>query len=153
MEHETDKQWEELLDRKLRDLPEREAPATLIPRVLAAIEARARLPWWRRSWWHWPPLARILALVLLGVVVGGMAYLLAGVEHSLVVAAVEQQAVDWLARLTPFWNACVTLGNAAALVLRQCGNLLLFGAVFLCVGMYLSCLALGTVCYRLALNR
>jgi len=41
--------WEAHLDRQLRELPDRPAPTTLMPRVLAAIRARA-LPWYQRTW-------------------------------------------------------------------------------------------------------
>jgi hypothetical protein len=45
---------EDLVDRALRDQPGRSAPRTLSLRVLAEIERRAALPWWRRSYSHWP---------------------------------------------------------------------------------------------------
>jgi hypothetical protein len=63
-----------LLHRKLRELPDLPAPPTLVPRVLAAIHARAQA-WWRRAWWDWPLLAQAafvaVALGLAGLVGGG----------------------------------------------------------------------------------
>jgi hypothetical protein len=49
---------ERLLDRALHELPLRRAPLTLESRVLGELNRRAALPWWRRSFAHWPLLAR-----------------------------------------------------------------------------------------------
>ena len=46
--------WEQQMDRALRSLPPPCAPETLAPRVMAAIAARAALPWYRRTWFEWP---------------------------------------------------------------------------------------------------
>jgi hypothetical protein len=64
------------IHRVLRGLPDRRAPAGLEARVLAALSRRAALPWWRKSFAHWPPAVR--ALFVLG----------AGVAAALVVAGV-----------------------------------------------------------------
>ena len=45
---------EKLIDRELRSLPAPAAPETLAPRVMAAIAARAALPWHRQTWFEWP---------------------------------------------------------------------------------------------------
>ena len=45
---------ERLAGRSLRRLPLPAAPSTLLPRVLAAIEACARRPWYARAWLAWP---------------------------------------------------------------------------------------------------
>ena len=55
---------ERLLDRALHDLPLRRAPPTLESRVIRELERRAALPWWRRSFAHWPLLARAGFLVI-----------------------------------------------------------------------------------------
>jgi hypothetical protein len=45
---------ERLTDRALRALPPPRAPQTLLPRVLAAVAAEARRPWYARAWLNWP---------------------------------------------------------------------------------------------------
>jgi hypothetical protein len=55
---------ERLLDRTLRELPLRRAPLTLDSRVLGELQRRAALPWWRKSFAHWPPAARALFVVI-----------------------------------------------------------------------------------------
>ncbi|MFA5189739.1 MAG: hypothetical protein WC740_03385 [Verrucomicrobiia bacterium] len=44
---------EKWTDRELRPLPAPRAPETLAPRVMAAIAARAALPWYRQTWFEW----------------------------------------------------------------------------------------------------
>ena len=57
--HPPDARLEQLLGRALRELPPRRAPATLETRVFAEITRRAALPWWQRSFAHWPGGVRI----------------------------------------------------------------------------------------------
>jgi hypothetical protein len=46
------------LHRALRRLPDRKAPVGLETRILAEISRRAALPWWRKSFAHWPSSVR-----------------------------------------------------------------------------------------------
>src|ERR1035438_2139941 len=46
------------IHRVLRKLPDRKAPFTLEARVLAELGRRASLPWWRKSFAHWPSAVR-----------------------------------------------------------------------------------------------
>ena len=62
--NEAQQRLERLLDRSLRELPLRQAPATLESRVLRELQRRAELPWWRLSFAHWPPAARALFVVM-----------------------------------------------------------------------------------------
>lgn len=66
---------EQAVDRELRRLSVRRAPESLIPSVLALIESRAKRPWYRREWRHWPSGLRWLSfglavLSLVGLVWG-----------------------------------------------------------------------------------
>ena len=45
---------ERLVDRELKRLPTPRAPRTLLPRVMAAVDAAANMPWYRRAWFTWP---------------------------------------------------------------------------------------------------
>lgn len=53
---------ERAIDRELKALPPRKAPATLIPSVLAALRADALRPWWRKAWPSWPRRVQVLAM-------------------------------------------------------------------------------------------
>lgn len=75
MPSEPDPILEAFIHARLRRLPPRAAPPTLIPRVQAALAARAAARWWTRPWWDWPVPARAavlaVALTLLGALCGG----------------------------------------------------------------------------------
>ena len=64
---------ERLIDEKLGELSQPVAPPTLVPRVLAAIDARLARPWYQRAWRTWPPTlqaasaAGLLAVALLAL--------------------------------------------------------------------------------------
>lgn len=55
--HDPDK-LEASIHRVLRKLPDRKAPGGLEARILAEIGRRAALPWWRKSFAHWPRAVR-----------------------------------------------------------------------------------------------
>ena len=54
----TPEELEEFIHRELCGLPVRPAPSTLEARVLAAIEHRARIAWYHKSWSYWPAAVR-----------------------------------------------------------------------------------------------
>jgi len=61
---------EELVNRVLREVPARRAPASLQLRVLEGLARRAALPWWRREFANWPRSARGAFMALCGGIVG-----------------------------------------------------------------------------------
>ena len=64
----TPEELEKFIHENLRSLPSRRAPRTLESRVLAALEHQAMIPWYHRSWSHWPAAMRAgFLIVALGV--------------------------------------------------------------------------------------
>ena len=59
------------VDGALADLPPLSAPDTLLPRVLAAVQAWAERPWYQRAWLTWPVGLQVASAVLLCLVVAG----------------------------------------------------------------------------------
>jgi hypothetical protein len=57
----------------LRALPDRAAPRSLAPQVLAEIRRLDARPWWRRSYSFWPPALRGAFLILCASAVGALA--------------------------------------------------------------------------------
>ena len=55
--------FEHRLTRELQMLPTPRAPGTLLPRVMAAVQAWALRPWYQRAWFTWPPARRMLCAV------------------------------------------------------------------------------------------
>ena len=62
---------EKHVDRALADLPPLTAPGTLLPRVLAAVQAWAERPWYQRAWLTWPAGLQIASAALLILLVAG----------------------------------------------------------------------------------
>lgn len=145
--------WEAELDRKLRSLPDRPAPRTLIPRVLTALHAQAVLPWYRRPWWNWPPAAQVLSLLVLSGLLGMATWLVIHAGRVDWAAAFMDDAKRWLAPLAPVWSLLSALAGAVALVLKGAGGWVPAAGTGLCLVMYLSCIGLGTVFYRVAFSR
>lgn len=143
------------IDRALKQLPPIRAPHTLLPRVMAAVQAWAARPWYQRAWFTWPrslQVASAAALVLVAIAVSAAtplartaidrAYLSVvpslggGVQSGLtrVDATVTGAQVLWRALVAP------VLGYAAILV----------------AAMYLACatvaVALGRVLFGKAIQ-
>ncbi len=82
---------DDIVGRRLRELPGPRAPQTLLPRVLAAAERWSRRPWYTRAWLTWPFGLQALSLATLALLLVGI---------SLVIPTVQGQAADAAWRLT-----------------------------------------------------
>lgn len=92
---------EQHVDRALADLPPLTAPGTLLPRVLAAVQAWAERPWYQRAWLTWPVglQAASAALLLLMVAGGAVAMPLVQAQAARFIAFVGTRAPIDLATL------------------------------------------------------
>lgn len=146
MNNETDRQLEQLIHRELRQLPDLRAPGGLVARVQRAIASQTALPWWSQSWFAWPRLAQgasAFAAFALVVAVGwmfGLGRLPAG------------PAGGTLTELTAVTNAGLTVLNAVSNSIGLPTSTFLAIAAAVLTLMYLGCLALGTLFYRVAVN-
>lgn len=145
--------WEASLDRQLKALPDRPAPATLAPRVLALIAARTRLPWYRRPWLTWPRAVQALSLVAVSFVLGALTYASLHFGDLAVPGALEGRLDVWLAPVEALWTAALTLGGLIARLVQQVNPWIWAGLAALAAGMYAACLGIGTVLYRVTIKR
>jgi hypothetical protein len=144
--NDTDDALARSLDRALHELPWRRAPATLEARVLGELERRAALPWWRRSFSHWPVLARAVFLVICAALVK-----LALVEGAAAVGGVR--ALHESGALSPAWLRDVTVlgtaaGNLAMLLARTVPPSWAYQGVAVCAALYVVLFGLGALFYR-----
>jgi hypothetical protein len=151
-EHESS-QLEAAVDRELKALPDLRAPQGLLPRVMAAIEQRAVLPWYQRAWQTWPvPLQVVSMLVLLvafsGLCVGGWQLV-----HAPAVAAATSEASGWFRTLSRCLSTLGVLANALVLAVRSLGPRVLSGIVMALLLGYAACVGFGTLYVRLAFAR
>jgi hypothetical protein len=143
---------EEVVGRKLRQLPVPRAPQTLLPRVLAAVQEWSLRPWYRRAWFTWPvggqfaAVAAVVLVALVGTALLSMAQAAAAGATSTFtgsvmyrVAAVTERAGLTIAAARILWGTLVEplLPYAFALVMLMC----------------LACAAFGAVLNRVAVGR
>jgi len=141
------------INHELQSLPELPAPATLIPRVNAAIALRRSAPWYRQPWQAWPAPLRAAALVILAAFFASLclgAWRLPGTESYL---AASRHTAGWLSGLTTLWNALNALITTLAQAVQQLGRGVLLGGLAAVALAWAMCLGLGTVCMRFALAR
>lgn len=100
--------WEKDLDRELKALSNVRAPRTLLPRVLAVAEARAKQPAWLRRWYASPLWARVLVLAAAAAAGALLARSLGGL---------------WLASAGPWLTVARAVGAAAAYSLNAAASL------------------------------
>ena len=111
---------EQKVDRELRRLPAPRAPRTLLPRVLAAVEAWVNRPWYTRAWFTWPVGWQVASVALLALVVGGV-WMLPPAPASVVVTT-NAGRVLWRTMVEPF------LAYAFVIVVIMCVACAAFGA-------------------------
>lgn len=146
-------QLEAAVDRELKALPNLRAPQTLLPRLMAVIEQRAGLPWYRRAWQTWPvPLQAVSMLVLL-VAFAGLCLGSGQLVHAPAVASATSEASGWFKMLSTTLSTLAVLANAIALAVRSLGPLVLFGILMALLLGYAACVGFGTLYVRLAFAR
>ena len=153
MERSNEPRLAERIDHELRQLAPIKAPATLAPRVLAALAAHAHQPWWKKSWAHWPFGLRVIFSVLLLAAAGAFIYAGTRFAPDVSLAPMLARLESYFDFLAPVWQLLAALGIAFTSVVLSSGQLFLWSAVALAAVMYLTCVGLGTLCYRVALNK
>jgi hypothetical protein len=111
---------EQRVDRELRRLPAPRAPHTLLPRVLAAVEAWVNRPWYTRAWFTWPLGWQVASVALVALVFVGV-WLLPPAPASVVVTT-NAGRVLWRTIVEPF------LAYAFVIVVIMCLACAAFGA-------------------------
>jgi hypothetical protein len=140
---------EQLIHQTLRTLPDRKAPRTLESRVLAGIAARQALPWWRKSFAHWPLPARVAFLALAGGLTAGLVLL--GASSS---ADVLPALREFLAPLARVRTVATFVADLGATVFRSIPTVWLYGVVAFIATLYAALVGLGATAYRtLIVNR
>jgi hypothetical protein len=135
-----------VVDLALRRLPMPHAPDTLLPRVLLAVEAWKRRPWYARAWFTWPHAWQAAAVAASMFVIAGVATWLGGAQTVSTLAFVVTSEVADVARV-----AAVTL-NAALVVWSVLMEPFVAYVVALVVLMAAACAALGMALTHVALG-
>jgi hypothetical protein len=130
---------ERLVDHALREQPLRRAPRVLESRVLAEIERHAALPWWRKSFGHWPLAVRV------GFLVASYGFVKLALAGVMWVAEVVRPVVTWMHAGASIISAT---GEIGASVIRAIPPYWLYGGMAFGVAMYVALFGLGAAAYR-----
>jgi len=145
-----DKQLEAAISRELKALPELAAPTALASRIMAAIEQRAQVPWYRRSWQTWSVVLQAVSLVVLLALFGGLC--LGGWQLSQTGTATLalHRAGEWVSGFGVIQNTFNVLVNAAVVVVKKIGTRFVVTCLVAVGTGYAMCIGAGTVYFRLA---
>jgi hypothetical protein len=141
----------EQLDPELRRLTGYRAPRTLAPRVMAAIAARNRAVWWTKPWPEWPAGMRLLFLAVSVVLTGGV--VLAGLQLPQFTHELSTTIFGWFGGLAPYFSFASHFLGAVWSSLKAAPPGALWGLATMLGLAYAVCVCLGTLGYRVALNR
>jgi hypothetical protein len=141
------------VDRVLKELPELSAPDTLISRVLKAVHARARLPWYQRSWETWPRLCQAASFAVLLAMFLGLCVAGANLPHFSGFLPARHALTNWIANAGAIWHAAAAILNAFVASARHLGSRIVVAALVAVGTAYALCVGLGTVCVRLVYAR
>lgn len=141
-------QVEQLVHRELRALPPRRAPHTLEMRVLAAIEQRATVAWWHKSWSYWPTAVQAAftatAAVFAVAVVIGLTLLGRAPQAD----ALTQQVGDRVQVFSTLFSFAEWVVDFIGRVIGGVPALWLYGSAALIAALYATFFGLGAVAYR-----
>ena len=144
----TPEELEKFIHRELRGLPVRHAPSTLEARVLAAIEQRAAIAWYHKSWSYWPAAVRALFLVAITAIAGsaiGAFYLF---MQGAQVAQVWADIGSRFAVLSLLYGAGTWTINFLSQIFSSIPPLWLYGSLALIGTLYALFFGLGAAAYR-----
>src|SRR3954470_24961855 len=119
MNSEYEKNLEVEVDRELKSLPEIPAPATLIARVMATIELRAALPWFRRAWHTWPGPLQGGFLITMLALLGGICFGAWEATHTATFALAAHKVDGWFSGLSAIWTALNALAGVIVALIKQ----------------------------------
>jgi hypothetical protein len=110
----TEFELEKRVERALDALPAPKAPASLMPRVMAAVAAAAEkpVPWYSRAWLQWPREAQLASLIL--VVIAGV-----GLWREVPVVWTWTLSVVSVNAETPAWWASVLKGFGSVMAVAR----------------------------------
>jgi hypothetical protein len=139
---------ERLIQQTLREQPPRRAPRSLEQRVLAEIERRAALPWWRKSFVHWPVAARagfvVLCAGLVKLAWTAGVWVTTGADTARFREAFAQP-FSWMESGLAVVNAIM---GFIEIMLRNIPPLWLYGGLVFFASMYAALFGLGAAAFR-----
>ena len=144
----TPEELEKFIHQNLRALPPRRAPRTLESRVMAALEQRAAIAWYHKSWAYWPASVRAAFLAVAtgvsGAAVAAFYLLSTGVDAS----ALTSELAGKFSGILRIGSILTSASDFIGLVIRNAPPFWLYGGAAFVVAMYVTFFGLGAAAYR-----
>jgi len=140
---------EHLIDAACHQQPALKAPRELRSRVLAELERRAALPWWCKSFVHWPASIRMgFMLALLGIVQVTL-HMSVWFDTRLDAARPMSRPVSWMQNFGAFIAFMQSLTDyLGSTLLHRIPTPLLYGGVLGILMIYAAFVGLSVAAYR-----
>jgi hypothetical protein len=143
---------EQLVHEELRRLPTPVAPATLLPRVLAAVHGWALRPWYERAWFTWPIGWQVISLAALVGLIGGCVVISPSAEQALATTMAARASAVTASLQSAFGHA-EAVATAGRILWRALGEPLVPYVFTVVLLMCLACVAFGSVLNRVTVER
>ena len=141
------------LDRELKSLPLLRAPASLAPRVMAALATQERAPMFRGGWQTWPLALRAASLVLLVALFAGLCFAGWQASQTAAMTTVTAKVSSVFSLVGLVGKTLSVLGDAATHVFRSLGTGYIVVAVAVVLLANAACVGLGSFYVRFAFAR
>jgi hypothetical protein len=137
--------WDKALDRALKNLPERPAPADLVSQVMSKVNTNTTMKLSRHLWWRWPLWLRLPAGILLPALIVWLSLLGTRFYETRMSPALSR-SVD-ICR-TVFESMTEAFTGIQFGFDGDTYRIIFFAVSLLMLGMYLTCIGVGTFIYR-----
>jgi hypothetical protein len=144
----TPEELERFIHRELRSLPARKAPRGLESRVMAALEHRATVAWYYRSWSYWPAAVRAAFLAVATGVAGAAVTAFSLMWQGIDVGSVAREAGSRFEGFTRLFNLGVWIVDFTTQVVGSIPPLWFYGGLATFVALYATFFGLGAAAYR-----
>lgn len=139
---------EQFIHRELRSLPPRRAPRSLESRVMAAIEHRATVAWYHRSWSYWPASVRAAFLAVATGVAGAAVIAMTLMSRGLDAGAAVQEAGSRFPLAAQLYAVGAWTADFVSHLIGNIPSLWLYGGLAAVAALYATFFGLGAAAYR-----
>jgi hypothetical protein len=140
-----EKQLEASVRRELEALDELPAPPALAKRIMAAVEQRAAVPWYRQSWVTWPLALRLASFAVMLLAFAGLCWGGWALTHG-------ATPPSWFADVAALWRTAVVLAETVVGLVSRIGSGVLLAGAVVVFAAWVMCIGLGTAYVRLAMR-
>ncbi len=140
------KHLEQFVDRLCKQQPLRKAPVDLHQRVMRELQLRKVLPWWRKSFIHWPMLFQLLFVV--AALITAKLALLTGDWISTHWISSATAAAQSLPLVQSASTALTVSTRVSAYLVNMVPASLVYGTVLVIAALYLVLFGIGVTTYK-----